>query len=334
MTSATPAATSLFSPTGDLVAVATQAGAIALWDYGAFSYRWLVPAPARPSPTASSSQGYAELTFSPDGDYLAAARGDRVVVWRVAACRQVAQLSLPNGPEWGGANAVRFTPNGNELVVDAQAGVGNAYHDVVLDWHWQTDNVPGKVTFNASTDALAGFVGSEVVILSTPANGTSASRLWLWDGSSANSARLLATIAQRDGWNFASTLPEQRLLLQDQGGLEVYDLKSKHVTAQVAGELNYSLSPSDQAVALSYSNGQVDVWDLGSDQPPAAVYSAETQFPPLAWGDGGQFLAIGASGSSLVIPARAYLPFSQVLSVARTLAVTSLTKAERAQFLP
>ena len=151
-----------FSPIGGLVAVATQAGAIALWDYGAFSYRWLVPAPARPSPTASSSQGYAELTFSPDGDYLAAARGDRVVVWQVAARRQVAQLTLPNGPEWGGANDLQFTPSGNALVVDAQAGVGNAYHDVVLDWHWQTHQAPGQVAFKASTDALAGFVGSEV----------------------------------------------------------------------------------------------------------------------------------------------------------------------------
>jgi hypothetical protein len=255
-------------------------------------------------------------------------------VWQVAARRQVAQLTLPNGPEWGGANDVQFTPRGDALVVSAQGWDGNPYHDVVLDWRWQTHHAPGRATFKASADALAGFVGSEVKILSTPVYSTSASRLWLWDGSSANPARLLATIAQRDRWNFASALPEQRLLLQDQGGLEVYDLKSKHVTAQVAGELNYSLSPSDQAVALSYSNGQVDVWDLGSDQPPVAVYSAETVSPPVAWGDGGQFLAIGASGSALVIPARAYFPFSQVLSVARTLAVTSLTQAERAQFLP
>lgn len=323
-----------FSPTGDLVAVATQAGAIALWDYGAFSYRWLVPAPARPSSKASSSQGYGDLIFSPDGAYLAAAWGDRVVVWQVAARREVAQLTLPNGPEWGGANDVQFTPNGNALVVDAQAGVGNAYHDVVLDWRWQTHNAPGQATFKASTDALAGFVGSEVKILSTPVNSTSASRLWFWDGSSANPARLLATIPQRDGWSRASALPGQRLLLRDQDGLEVYDLKSKHVAAQLAGELNYSLSPSEQTVALSYGNGQVDVWDLGSDQPPVAVSSAETEYPPLAWGVGGQFLAIGASGSAEVVPARAYLPFSQVLRLARTLAVTSLTKAEQAQFLP
>jgi hypothetical protein len=144
----------------------------------------------------------------------------------------------------------------------------------------------------------------------------------------------LATIAQRDGWSRASALPDQRLLLQDPVGLEVYDLKSKHVAAQLAGEFNYSLSPSDQTVALSYGNGQVDVWDLGSDQPPVAAYSAGTEYPPLAWGDGGRLLGIGASSSAQVISARAYLPFSQVLSVARKLAVTSLTKAERAQFLP
>ncbi len=323
-----------FSPRGGLAAVATQSGGVALWRYAAFTYRWLVPVPTGPSSKTGSGQGYADLTFSPDGDYLAGALGDRVFVWQVADLRQVAQLTLPHGPQWGGANDVQFTPDGDGLVISAQAGVGNAYHDVVLDWHWQTHNVPGQMTFNASTDALAGFVGSKVVILSTPASGTSASGLWLWDGSSANPARLLATIPQRDNWNFASVLPEQRLLLQDEGGLEVYDLKSKHVTAQVAGELNYSLSPSDQAVALSYSNGRVDVWDLGSDHLPVAAYSAETQYPPVAWGDGGRLLAIGASGSALVIPARAYLPFSQVLSVARTLAVTSLTKAERAQFLP
>jgi hypothetical protein len=106
------------------------------------------------------------------------------------------------------------------------------------------------------------------------------------------------------------------------------------VLTQLAGEFNYSLSPPDQAVALSYGNGQVDVWDLGSDQPPVAAYSAETQFPPLAWGDGGRLLGIGASGSTQLVPARAYLQFRQVLSVARTLAVTNLTRAERAQFLP
>ena len=323
-----------FSPRGDLVAVATQGGAVALWDYGAFSYRWLVPAPTGPSSKASSGQGYGDLTFSPDGDYLAAARGDRVIVWQVAEGRQVAQLTLPNGPQWGGANDVQFTPNGDALVISAQAGVGNADHDVVLEWHWSTHHAPGQVAFNASNDALAGFVGIEVRILSTPVSPTTASRLWLWDGSSSGPARLLATIAQRDGWSRASALPDQRLLLQDPVGLEVYDLKSKHVAAQLAGEFNYSLSPSDQTVALSYRNGQVDVWDLGSDQPPVAAYSAGTEYPPLVWGDGGRLLGIGASSSAQVISSRAYLPFSQVLSVARKLAVTSLTKAERAQFLP
>jgi WD40 repeat protein len=323
-----------FSPRGDLAAVATQTGGVALWDYGAFTYRWLVPVPTAPSSKAGSGQGYADLTFSPDGDYLAGALGDRVIVWDVAEGRQIAQLTLPNGPEWGGANDVQFMPDGDGLVISAQAGVGSAAHDVVLDWHWRTHNAPGQVAFKASYDALAGFVGSDVRILSTPVTPSTASRLWLWDGSSSGPVRLLATIAQRDGWSRASALPGQRLLLQDPDGLEVYDLKTKHVAAQLAGEFNYSLSPSDQGVALSYGNGQVDVWDLGSDQPPVSAYSAETEFPPLAWGDGGRLLGIGASGSAQLIPARAYLPFGQVLSLARTLAVTSLTKAERAQFLP
>jgi WD40 repeat protein len=323
-----------FSPSGDLAAVATQSGGIALWDYGAFTYRWLVPVPTPPGSQAGSGQGYADLTFSPDGDYLAGALGDRVFVWQVADQRQVAQLTLPHGSQWGGANDVQFTPNGDGLVISAQAGVGNADHDVVLDWRWNTGQAPGQVEFKADNDALAGFVGSEIRILSTPVSPTTASRLWLWDGSSADPARLIATIAQRDGWDHASSLPGQSLLLQDQDGLEVYDLKSKHVTAQLAGEFNYSLSPSDQAVALSYGNGQVDVWDLGSGQPPVQAYSTETQFPPVAWGDGGKLLGIGASSSTEVTPARAYLPFGQVLSVARTLAVTSLSKAQRAQFLP
>ncbi len=122
--------------------------------------------------------------------------------------------------------------------------------------------------------------------------------------------------------------------MQDPDGLEVYDLKAKHATAQLAGEFNYSLSPSDQAVALAYGNGQVSVWDIGSAQPPVPAYSAETSYPALAWGDGGRLLGIGASSSVQLVPTRPYLPFSQVLSVARTLAVTSLSKAQRAQFLP
>jgi len=323
-----------FSPSGNLVAVATQGGAVALWDYGAFTYRWLVLVPTGPSSKASFGEGYGDLAFSPDGDYLAGARGDRVTVWQVGDGRQVAQLTLPHGPQWGGANDAQFAPSGDSLVISAQAGVGNDDHDVVLDWQWRTHQSPGQVAFNASNDALAGFVGSEVKILSTPVGLTSASRLWLWDGSSSNAARLLATIAQRDGWSAASSLPGQKLLLKDPDGLEVYDLRNKHVAAQLAGEFNYSLSPSDQAVALSYGNGQVDVWDLGSGQPPVVAYSAETEFPPIAWGDGGQLLGIGASSGAQVIPARAYLPFGQVLSVARTLAVTSLSKAEQAQFLP
>jgi WD40 repeat protein len=323
-----------FSPSRDLAAVAPKPGGVALWDYAAFTYRWLVPLPTSPSSQAGAGQGFADLTFSADGDYLAGARGDRVFVWRVADQRQVAQLTLPHGPQWGGANDVQFTPNGDAVVISAQAGVGNADHDVVLDWRWNTQQAPGQVAFNANNDALAGFVGSEIRILSTPVSPTTPSRLWLWDGSSSDRARLTATIAQRDGWDHASSLPGQSLLLQDQDGLEVYDLKTKHVTAQLAGEFNYSLSPSDQAVALSYGNGQVDVWDLGSGQAPVQAYSAETEFPPVAWGDGGRLLGIGASSSTQVTPARAYLPFSQVLSVARTLAVTSLSKAQRAQFLP
>ncbi len=189
-----------FSPRGDLVAVATQSGALALWDYGAFTYRWLVPAPTAPSSKAGSSQGYGDLTFSPDGAYLAGALGDRVTVWQVADQQQVAQLTLPHGPQWGGANNVQFTPNGDALVISAQAGVGNDDHDVVLDWPWRTHDAPGQVAFKADNDALAGFVGSEIRILATPVSPTTASKLWLWDGSSSSPARLVATIAQRDGW--------------------------------------------------------------------------------------------------------------------------------------
>ena len=92
-----PYTTIAVTPRGNLIAAAPQNGGLLLWDWQTFAAGWLVmpPTPSRSGPRRA---GYARLTFSSDGTYLAAAAGRTVSIWRVPELSATAELGgRPSG---------------------------------------------------------------------------------------------------------------------------------------------------------------------------------------------------------------------------------------------
>jgi WD40 repeat protein len=324
------------SPNRDVVAAVSQTDGILLWDWHNLTSHWLVEPPARP-PSPPGSSAYSLLTFSPDGMYLAAASGTSVDIWRVAAPALVAKLALPHGSGWGGAKSIEFTTVGSALLIDAQGAVGEKAYDVVLDWHWGTHLPPAPLPLPGNFGYLAGFSGSSALVLSTPSSATGPSKLLAWDGATPAVATVAATIPQRDDWDEAAELPGDKLLLADQVGVAVYDPRARRFGPEINSyELSFVLSPSRQLAAMTTASGQVEVWDLNARDAPLIAFTAQGQpFPIVAWGGSGSVLGVADPADEVeVMPALSYLPFAQLLPMAKSLAVTSLDKAERKEFLP
>jgi hypothetical protein len=178
-------------------------------------------------------------------------------------------------------------------------------------------------------------------VLSSPSvNIGAASTLLAWDGAPASKPRLLATVPPRDGWNDAAVLPGDKLLLADPVGVAVYNPRDHRLGPEVNGyELSFVLSPSRQLAALIYLSGKVDVWDMKGQDVPLPAYqvanTVQSSYAFTTWDRSGTILGIADPTAGVeLIPALEYVPFRQLLPVARSLAVTKLTKAEDKQFVP
>jgi WD40 repeat protein len=323
------------SPRGNLLAAAAQTGGIVLWDWRTFAVGLLVAPPAQ-FRSAPSPPAYTYLTFSPDGAYLAAGAGHTVSVWRVpisapvfnAAPAPLAKIVLPYVPDWS-VSSVEFAPGGRALVI---AGA------VVLYWRWGSHQPPADLALKGSFGHLAGFSGKDVRVLATPAIAVNQpSKLLAWDGTTGEVPSVLATIPQRYEWDEAAILPGDKLLLSDQGGTAVFNLRTRRFGPELNGyELGFSLSPSGDLAALTTENGDVEVWDLNGRDSPLVEFTSKGQpFPAMAWGNSGSVLAVADPTDGVkVMPALSYLPFRQLLPIARRLAVTTLDKTQQRQFFP
>lgn len=178
-------------------------------------------------------------------------------------------------------------------------------------------------------------MGGRAVVLSVPADGTGADHLLAWAGTPGAEPELLATIPPRD-WEQVALLPGDKLLLADEVGLAVYDLRTRRFGPELDVSAAFSLSPTGDLAAITLGTGKVEVWDLTGSAAPLVVFTSSNQsYPTIAWGAGGTVLAVAdpVDGAE-VMPALSYEPFSRLLPVAKRLAVTSLSKAEQKQYLP
>lgn len=323
-----------FWPGRDAVAGSTSTGGLVLWDWKNYYAYWLVPAPPHPSAVAPF---YTDLSFSPNGEYLAATIGDLVQIWSLSDDAVVAHLVLPHGEGWGGAGALAFSPDGGSLVISATASVGPSNHDVVLYWHWRTQVPAARLDLSGDYAYLAGFDHDQARILVTPAEQVNnPSTVLVWDGVSGSRPTVVTRIPQRYDWDEAAALADGQYLLADQAGIALYNPQAKRRTLIFQGyEPSFVLSPTGEAAAITSSTGFVYVWDLHPADAPVLAYKSRAEFPLPAWDGSGTELGLADRVDGLrVMSAVPYLPFAQVLPVAERLAVTTLTPAEKRQFLP
>jgi WD40 repeat protein len=319
-----------FSPATGWVAAAGGDGSIALWNWETGASSWLAPPGTSPVP-------YENLTFSRDGQFLAASAGDLVTVWQVPSATPLGHMALPHGQGWGGASSLLFSADGKVLFIAATASVGPSYHDEVLAWRWLGSRAASTLVLPQRTAYLMAARAGGVLVLTTPSNGNinEPSVLVDWSGKGGQVPRDVTDIPQRDEWDEAAQLPGGNLLLADQAGVAVFNPKTRRFGQKVNGyELHFALSPKADLAALSTAPGQVEIWGLGG-HPPLLAFSSRRSFPAVAWSPDGLELAVAdpADGAE-VLPAVPYLPFAQLLPLARRLSVATLSKAEQRQFLP
>jgi WD40 repeat protein len=324
------------SPAQDLMAVSTKGGAIALWDWANFTRRWLVP-PSSSSPTGNLAPSPA-LTFSPDGAFMAAVTGSAsVTVWDVGTGAEVGRLALAHGSGWNGIRSLEFAPGDTALFVEAQRTTGIHPSAEVLCWRWASHQAAARIVLSANGGYLGGFMGSRAVVLFVPVDDTGADHLLAWAGTPGAEPEPLAAIPPRDGWEQVALLPGDKLLLADQPGIAVYDLRTRRFGPELhVYSAAFSLSPTRDLAAITLGTGKVEVWDLTNSAAPLVVFTSSNQsYPTIAWGAGGTVLAVAdpVDGAE-VMPALSYEPFSRLLPVAKRLAVTTLSKAEQKQYLP
>jgi WD40 repeat protein len=94
------------------------------------------------APLSTSPNGYAAVTFSPNGDTLFASDGTaKISFWDAAARQQMGQIDASNGvpSAFAFASPLQVSPNGQTLAVDGWAGVHGQLRDVTTlypssDW--------------------------------------------------------------------------------------------------------------------------------------------------------------------------------------------------------
>lgn len=173
-----------FSPDGRIVAVAGCARRTEAQGCIAGGIRLISPLTFPPIRAWEAHPGYIRsLAFSPDGELLATASADGVLLWEVATGRRVHTLSHP---EAMGIQTVAFHPNGQLLAAGAEDGS-------VLLWDRFTGQLIGR--WEAHPEAVRDLAFSpEGRWLATGSRDTSVK---VWE---ALSGRLVKALRGRLGW--------------------------------------------------------------------------------------------------------------------------------------
>jgi WD40 repeat protein len=303
----------IFSPDGKLIAVGLTRKGIALWDA-----RRLVPSGL---PLLETGGEVRALTFSPDGQTLAAATGDGVAtVWNVAS------RSLRYEPFFvGGFRAgLVFSPDGRTLAT-INAGGGVLLRDVTsgasLSVIGDYSSVPGSSPAFSANGKLLAF--AQV--------GPGVARAQIWD---VGRRSRIATLEGGEGDALAVAFsPDGRLLAVGGYGtfVRIWDVR----TAKVVHELN-----AGGVVALEFSrDGRI----LAVAGDGASLWDVETGTrlgPTLTVGKGETMMDLSSDGRRLLMTASdgrgAVWEIDQRWWERRacTVANRKLTRAEWAKILP
>jgi len=259
-----------FDPTGTVVATANQDGTVRLWDAG-------TGAPMGEPIRAGIDLAW-DLAFSPNGDLLAVAGGDRAFE---AGILSVLDLGDPTSPVWtrdieGMAFAVTFSPDGGLVATGSLEG--NSERGTATVWDLPSGemvaerDLPGRsnvedVAFSPDGSLLAVAGGRTVVD-----RGEGSIMLWRFDAPGGDASLIeLPAVSGTDAGIRSVVFAEDGATLVSagrDGNVGVFDVETAKAIGQpppVHGTDvvdDVAVAPGGNRFATADTDGTIIVWDL------------------------------------------------------------------------
>jgi WD40 repeat protein len=245
------------------------------------------PEPPDDKPPLRTSAAIDDLAFSPDGNRLAAAcRDSVVVVWDVATRRKEFQLRHPEP-----VATVAFTPDGGELLAGDQ-------HKQLIVWRLADQTKRLTLTHPERVRALAVSPNGRLAF-----SGSGTQKLWdLRDGKELGSFHVrdwsLQAVAFSPDGNLVAGLGHNA------AGIRLWDVSQrKFLTTLRAGKpttMSMAFAPDGKTLAAGAHDGKVNLWDLGRRQVRITLPAAPGPVTDLYFNPDGTLL-IGVSQSRVVL---------------------------------
>jgi WD40 repeat protein len=292
-----PVYAAAFSPNGKLLAAAGANSEVTLWEISG------TKAVRLPQPLTGPAKTVFSIAFSPDSATLAAASADGTIrLWHVADPAQATQdgapLVTPGTATY--PDSVAFSPDGRTLAAGTSTGTSTG---TVWLWH-----LPGSAALAAGS-APAALPGMPLTGPANAVTGVAFSpdgselaasskdyKVWLWrvesgravpDGALAGAVNWVNTVAfSPDGRSLAAGTSDASVL--------VWSLATRQVTATLPHPQPVTSVTWDgpDRIAAAGADGTVSLWAL-----PSAVLATGSSPIQLAYGPGGETLAVGGNGS-------------------------------------
>jgi len=229
------------------------------------------------------------LSFSRNGNLLAAAGSDRAAVWDVATTNIARVLPIARY----GAQAIAFSPDDETIAIGQIDG-----SDVIYDL--RTGEQVAHLTSAGSIDSI-GFSPDGKLLASASLNGT----VTVWDISTKEAvARLTGAVAV-----FAVTFsPDGRYIAagDSSGTVVLWDVArgrraGRALTGHNGGIGSVAFDPSGKTLVSSSNDGKLRLWDVATRKLigaplPGAMMGGSTAFFP----DGKRVLGVFRSGTGVV----------------------------------
>ena len=280
-----PVSSVAFSPSGRLLATATENGTVQLWDL-------------RRNSLSGTLKGLVRIVdsvaFSPNGRIVAAgSRGGAVRLWDAPARRQLGGALKAHA---GSVYSVAFSPDGRILAAASAAGT-------VQLWDAHSHRLLGQLNNHAGAIASVAFSPDGRSLAAADIRGT----VVLWDvrsrrplGASLQTHHLVNSVAYSpDGQTLA-------VANGDQGTVGVWDVQRHRLIRTLhignSGPVNSVVfAPHKRILATGSGTGTVQLWSLPGDKPLATLNGGTGPVSSVAFSPDGRTLAAGGFSGTISV---------------------------------